>query len=84
LKVAKVEISTDYGQAWESVNLKGPINRLAWQDFNTSVVFKESGYYEIWVRATDENGKSQPMVVPGWNPRGYLNNATHRVAIKVD
>jgi DMSO/TMAO reductase YedYZ molybdopterin-dependent catalytic subunit len=83
-KVAKVEISTDYGQTWEIVNLKAPLNRLSWQDFNTKVVFNAPGYYEIWVKATDENGKSQPMVVPGWNPRGYLNNATHRIAIKVD
>jgi DMSO/TMAO reductase YedYZ molybdopterin-dependent catalytic subunit len=84
LKVVKVEISTDYGQTWEDASLKEPLNRLSWQDFNTSVVLKEPGYYEIWVRATDENGKSQPMVVPGWNPRGYLNNATHRIAVKVE
>ncbi|HKL39376.1 MAG TPA: sulfite oxidase [Cryomorphaceae bacterium] len=84
LKVSKVELSTDYGQTWEKVNLMEPINRLSWQDFNGSVVLKEPGYYEIWVRATDENGKSQPMVVPGWNPRGYLNNATHRIAVKVE
>lgn len=84
LKVAKVEISTDYGQTWESVALKAPLNRLSWQDFNTTVEFNAPGYYEIWVKATDENGKSQPMVVPGWNPRGYLNNATHRIAIKVN
>lgn len=84
LKVAKVEISTDYGQTWETAILKEPINRLSWQDFNASVVLKELGYYEIWVKATDEKGKTQPMVVPGWNPRGYLNNATHRIAIKVD
>jgi hypothetical protein len=23
------------------------------------------------------------MVVPGWNPRGYLNNAMHRIAVRV-
>ncbi len=84
LEVAQVEISTDYGQTWESVDLKEPLNRLSWQDFNATVVLEESGYYEIWVKATDEKGISQPMVVPGWNPRGYLNNATHRIAIKVD
>ena len=84
LKVTKVEISTDYGQTWEGARLKEPLNRLSWQDFTTSVVLQEPGYFEIWVRATDENGKSQPMVVPGWNPRGYLNNATHRIAIKVE
>jgi sulfite oxidase len=22
-------------------------------------------------------------VLPGWNPRGYLNNACHRVAVRV-
>jgi hypothetical protein len=22
-------------------------------------------------------------VLPGWNPRGYLNNACHRIAVKV-
>jgi len=25
----------------------------------------------------------QPMVVPGWNPKGYLNNAMHRIAVTV-
>jgi DMSO/TMAO reductase YedYZ molybdopterin-dependent catalytic subunit len=84
LKVAKVEISTDYGQTWQEVSVMDPVNRLAWQDFKTEVSLDEAGYYEIWVKATDENGKSQPMVVPGWNPRGYLNNATHRIAVKVE
>ena len=84
LTVGKVEISLDFGQTWEEANLKEPLNRLAWQDFRTEVSIPEKGYYEIWVKATDENGKSQPMVVPGWNPRGYLNNATHRIAVKVE
>lgn len=84
LKVEKVEISTDYGQTWKEVPVRDPSNRLAWQDFKTEVSFDKKGYYEIWVKATDENGVSQPMVVPGWNPRGYLNNATHRIAIKVE
>jgi len=26
---------------------------------------------------------SQPMVLPGWNPKGYLNNACHRIAVQV-
>lgn len=84
LEVAKVEISTDYGQTWQEVPVQAPMNRLAWQDFNTKLSLKEKGYYEVWVKATDENGKSQPMLVPGWNPRGYLNNAAHRIAIKVE
>ena len=84
LNVTKVEISTDYGQTWENANLKEPLNHLSWQDFNTSVILKESRYNEILVRETHENGKPQPVVVAVWNPRGYLNNATHRVSIKID
>lgn len=37
--------------------------------------FPQTRYYEIWARATDAQGRSQPMVVPGWNHKGYLNNA---------
>ncbi len=47
------------------------------------VTFPEPGYYEIWARAVDSAGRSQPMVLPGWNPRGYLNNACHRIAVQV-
>ena len=41
------------------------------------------GYFEIWARATDSAGRAQPMVLPGWNPKGYLNNACHRIAVQV-
>ncbi|NCF60187.1 MAG: molybdopterin-dependent oxidoreductase [Gammaproteobacteria bacterium] len=49
----------------------------------TEVEFPESGYYEVWARATDSEGRAQPMVLPGWNPKGYLNNACHRIAVQV-
>ena len=45
--------------------------------------FPAQGYYEVWARATDSEGRSQPMVLPGWNPKGYLNNSMHRVAVRV-
>jgi len=46
------------------------------------VTLPRPGYYEIWARATDALGRSQPMLVPGWNPKGYLNNAAHRIALQ--
>ena len=82
LKVNKVEVSIDFGATWETCSLEAPKNRLAWQRWRTNVRLPEAGYYEIWAKATDENGVSQPMVVPGWNPKGYLNNACHRIAAK--
>jgi len=83
LAVDKVAVSIDFGQTWQPARLEKPVNRLAWQHFNAKITFPQTGYYEIWARASDDAGRAQPMVVPGWNPKGYLNNACHRVAVKV-
>ena len=83
LDVSKMEYSIDFGSTWKVCSLEKPVNRLAWQHFNTTIDFPKRGYYEVWARATDSVGNSQPMVLPGWNPKGYLNNACHRIAVKV-
>ena len=83
LEIKMMEYSIDYGTSWKSAAIEKAKNRLAWQHFNATVSFPKKGYYEIWARATDSNGNKQPMVLPGWNPKGYLNNACHRIAIKV-
>lgn len=78
----RVEISRDYGVTWEEADFTPGPNKYAWGTFEADVELPEAGYYEIWARATDSDGKSQPMVVPGWNPRGYGNNSSHRIAVK--
>lgn len=83
LDVSSVHISIDFGQTWVRASLSLPKNKFAWQHWRHQVRFPRKGYYEIWVRATDSEGKMQPMVVPCWNPRGYLNNACHRIAVRV-
>ena len=83
LEVSKMEYSIDFGSTWRECTLDKPANRLAWQHFRASVDFPKKGYYEVWAKATDTRGNSQPMLLPGWNPKGYLNNACHRIAIKV-
>ncbi|GAA4427906.1 sulfite oxidase [Pontibacter saemangeumensis] len=83
LEVKEMHVSTDFGATWQLCKLEKPVNRLAWQDWSTKVTFPSAGYYEIWARATDSLGKMQPMVVPAWNPGGYLNNACHRIAVQV-
>jgi DMSO/TMAO reductase YedYZ molybdopterin-dependent catalytic subunit len=82
-EVALVQVSVDFGASWKTCALKKPANRLAWQQWSTDLMFSQPGYYEIWAKATDSKGISQPMVIPGWNPKGYLNNACHRIAVKV-
>ncbi len=81
--VSQLYTSIDFGASWQPAELAGPVNRLAWQHWQSTIQFPQQGYYEIWARAVDENGLSQPVVLPGWNPRGYLNNACHRIAVKV-
>lgn len=81
--VEKMHVSIDFGATWQEASLKAPRNRHAWQRWTAEVEFPQKGYYEIWARATDDVGRAQPMVLPGWNPKGYLNNACHRIAVQV-
>lgn len=83
LAVARLDVSIDFGQTWQRAALEAPVNRLAWQHFSAQIELPQRGYYEVWARATDDRGRSQPMLLPGWNPGGYLNNACHRIAVRV-
>lgn len=81
-QVAGMATSVDFGQSWQPARLAAPANRLAWQRWQTHIKLPTPGYYEVWARAEDSNGFNQPMLVPGWNPKGYLNNASHRIALR--
>ncbi len=83
LQVKQLEVSIDFGATWQKADLKAPKNRLAWQHWTAELTFPKLGYYEVWARATDSKGVSQPMVMPQWNPEGYINNSCHRIAVKV-
>lgn len=83
LEVKNLEVSTDFGATWRKAQLQAPKNRLAWQHWTADVQFPRKGYYEVWARATDSQGVSQPMVMPQWNPEGYINNSCHRIAVKI-
>jgi len=81
-KVMHVEISIDFGTTWQTVDLDEPVNDGAWQNWRSTVKFPQAGYYEVWSRATDDFGDQQPFAI-AWNPKGYLNNTMHRVALTV-
>ena len=82
--VRRVATSIDFGASWQRARLQRPANRLAWQHWSAELEFPQSGYFEVWARAEDDRRQAQPMVLPGWNPRGYLNNACHRIAVSVE
>jgi len=83
LEVIAMEYSIDFGSSWKACTLEPPVNRLAWQHWEAEINFPMKGYFEVWARATDTLGNKQSLLVPGWNPKGYLNNACHRIAVKV-
>lgn len=82
-RVAAMNVSVDFGASWQRAGLQDPVNPYAWQHWRTAVRFDEPGYYEIWARARDDRGMMQPPLPPGWNPKGYLNNMMHRIAVFV-
>lgn len=83
LSVKEMYVSIDFGSTWQKCELRIPKNRLAWQHWSAKLSFPRKGYYEVWARAVDSEGISQPMVMPAWNPGGYLNNSCHRIAVKI-
>ena len=81
--VAAVHVSKDFGATWEEVDLAVPLNRYDWRRWTASVELPADGYYEIWVRATGEDGVAQPHIAGNWNPQGYGGNPMHRIAVLV-
>ncbi|MGH8729092.1 MAG: sulfite oxidase [Burkholderiales bacterium] len=82
-KIKAVDVSYDFGQTWVATKLSSAKNRYGPQRFTVDLKLPSKGYYEIWAKATDSSGKSQPMVVPGWNTGGYGGNPTHRIAVQL-
>ncbi|MFT6558449.1 sulfite oxidase [Sneathiella sp.] len=80
-EISTVEVSIDFGATWQTAELDKPVNSGAWQNWRTKVSLPLKGYYEIWARAIDDAGEGQPQAI-SWNPKGYLNNSVHRVAVR--
>ncbi|MBX6375088.1 MAG: sulfite oxidase [Acetobacteraceae bacterium] len=81
--VRAVHVSVDFGARWTEMQLSAPANRYAWQRWRGQVTLPSDGYFEIWYRATDSEGRMQPHAAANWNPQGYGANPISRVAILV-
>ena len=82
-RVSAVDLSIDFGATWKRATLDEPVNAYAWQNWRAEATIPREGYYEVWARATDSSGESQPHAI-AWNPGGYLNNAMQRIAVYVE
>lgn len=81
--VQAVHVSTDFGATWTPMKVAAPHNRFDWQRWSGQATLPSDGYYEVWYRATDSNGRMQPHAAANWNPQGYGGNAVSRAAIRV-
>ena len=80
--ITRVDLSIDNGSTWVSARLGKERERYAWQSFEHQFEITKPGSYLIMSRATDDQGRVQP-VAPNWNPSGYLWNVIERVRIDV-
>jgi sulfite oxidase len=82
-RVAKVELSMDEGNTWESARLLGEDQPYAWRQWQFILPAKVPGTVTIVCRATDAHGEQQPASSP-WNPGGFLWNGWDRVTVQVN
>ncbi|MFG2874727.1 sulfite oxidase [Streptomyces sp. NPDC048337] len=78
--VTRVEVSADDGTGWSEAALAPPgAHRWAWQSW-TYLWTVAPGPYALTVRATDAEGRVQPLQQP-WNRGGFGNNLVQRVPV---
>lgn len=82
--IEQVEFSADGGENWQETWLGDPIGPHAWTPWSYEWDARESGEYELCVRATDGSGRTQPMSAEeSWNVGGSCVNAVQRVLATV-
>jgi sulfite oxidase len=82
--IDSVLVSIDRGQHWQAAALDRPTSPYAWCQWTAHATLSP-GSHELWARATDALGRSQPL--DGgifWNPNGYEWNGVFRNAVTVE
>ncbi|MRI55290.1 oxidase [Methylobacterium sp. DB1607] len=77
--IKQVEVSTDDGKSWKPATLGEDLGRYAFRPWSLTVDLS-SGAHAIRVKATANDGQSQPME-PRWNPPGYMRNVVETTRV---
>ncbi|HMP03117.1 MAG TPA: molybdopterin-dependent oxidoreductase [Gemmatales bacterium] len=76
-----VELSFDQGKTWKRTQLERPQSPFAWHPWQYEADLA-AGTVEIWARAIDALGRSQPLDGGiGWNPGGYAWAGVHKIRL---
>ena len=82
-KIDQVLVSIDRGNSWQRAELETPGSPYAWSRWKANVTLGR-GRHQIWARASDTLGRSQPL--DGsifWNPEGYTWNGVEKIDVTV-
>lgn len=77
--IKEVAVSTDDGKSWARAALGEDLGRYAFRPWSLSVDLAE-GPHAIRVKATSQDGQTQPMD-PLWNPPGYMRNVVETTRV---
>ena len=82
LGISRVEVSDDGGATWADAELGEQVSRYAWREWSYRWN-AHPGQRALCVRATDSQGKVQPLEQP-WNYQGMGNNMVHLLDVLVE
>jgi sulfite oxidase len=78
-----VDVSGDGGKTWTTANLTQGEQAGVWTFWQAQLTLG-AGEHEIVARAVDTSATMQPEHTHHvWNFKGYMNNAWHRIKVKV-
>ena len=77
--IKEVAVSTDDGKSWLPAKLGQDLGKYSFREW-TLPVSLAAGPHVLKVRATANNGKTQPDQA-GWNPPGYMRNVIEAVRV---
>jgi DMSO/TMAO reductase YedYZ molybdopterin-dependent catalytic subunit len=83
-RMDQVMVSFDKGESWTPAEFEVPESSYAWYEWKIEHTF-EPGTHEIWSRAIDHLGRSQPLDgLVYWNPNGYEWTGVFKNVITVE
>lgn len=81
--IERVELSCDDGYTWHTASIVSTPQQWAWCFWEINCPVKP-GEHHLVVRAFDNAGNAQAQHLREvWNFKDYLNNAYHRIKIRV-
>jgi sulfite oxidase len=84
VRLESVLVSFDRGQSWQPAKFEVPDSPYAWYRWTTQANLKP-GVHEIWSRAIDALGRTQPLEGSiFWNPNGYEWTGVFKVEVTVN